>query len=421
MAGKEARAGANTFGPRIMSLADHLAKWSEQPDALTVTYFSEAHKKVAAELGRLLRAAGMEVRTDAIGNVIGRFAATKPDAKTLLLGSHYDTVRNGGKYDGRLGILVPLALIEHLNRTKQKLPFNIELCCFAEEEGVRFPIGYLGSQTIAGKFDPKNLDATDDNGIPLRKVLEEAGVDVKAIASLARKKDDLIGYVELHIEQGPSLLNADVPVAVVTGIAGAVRHRVVVEGEAGHAGTVAMQFRHDAGAAAAEMILAIEKRCQGTPSLVGTAGQLLVPNGAMNVIPGRCEFSTDIRASTNEVRDAAAKDILASFDEIAERRGVKVKAEEVLRMSAIPLSPYFQERLKAAAERLGVAPLMLPSGAGHDAAMMSGLTQSAMMFVRCGNGGVSHSPLEIITGEDADFAARVLFEFLMNLAEEHNA
>jgi N-carbamoyl-L-amino-acid hydrolase len=421
MAGTETRAAANTFGPRIMSLADRLAQWSEQPDALTVTYFSEAHKKVAAELGQLLRGAGMEVGTDAIGNVIGRYEAATPNAKTLLLGSHYDTVRDGGKYDGRLGILVPLVLIEHLSRTRQRLPFNIELLCFSEEEGVRFPIGYLGSQAIAGKFDPKNLDATDDDGIPLRKVLEAAGIDVRSIASLARKKDDLIGYVEVHIEQGPSLLSANVPVAVVTGIAGAVRHRVTIEGEAGHAGTVAMQFRHDAGAAAAEMILALEKRCAGTPSLVGTVGQLHVPNGAMNVIPGRCEFSTDIRASTNEVRDAAVMDVLSSFNQIARQRGVKVEAREVLRMSAIPLSPYLQERLKSAAERLGVNPLMLPSGAGHDAAMMSGLTQSAMMFVRCGNGGVSHSPLEIITEEDADFVARVLFDFLLNLAEEYNA
>ncbi|MBK8007429.1 MAG: allantoate amidohydrolase [Rhizobiales bacterium] len=421
MAGIEAQAGANRFGPRIMSLAEHLAQWSEQPDALTVTYFSEAHRKVAAELDVLLRAAGMEVRTDPIGNVVGRYKAAQPNAKTLLLGSHYDTVRNGGKYDGRLGILVPLVLIEHLNRTRQRLPFNIELLCFSEEEGVRFPIGYLGSQAIAGKFDRKNLDATDDDGIPLRKALEEAGVDVGSLASLARKQDDLLGYVELHIEQGPSLLNADVPVAIVTGIAGAVRHRVTVEGEAGHAGTVAMQFRRDAGAAAAEMILALEKRCQEIPSLVGTVGQLLVPNGAMNVIPGRCEFSSDIRASTNGVRDAAMMDVLSSFNQIARHRGVKVSAEEVLRMSAIPLSPYFQERLKAAAERLGVSPLLLPSGAGHDAAMMSSLTPSAMMFVRCGNGGVSHSPLEIVAEEDADFAARVLLDFLLNLAEEHNA
>lgn len=421
MAASRTQAGANNFGPRIMALADYLAQWSEQPDALTVTYFSEAHRKVAAELGTLLQAAGMEVRTDPLGNVVGRYAAARPDAKTLLLGSHYDTVRNGGKYDGRLGILVPLALIEHLNRTQQRLPFNIELLCFSEEEGVRFPIGYLGSQVIAGKFNPKNLDATDDDGIPLRKVLADAGVDVHSIASLARAPGDLIGYVELHIEQGPSLLNANVPVAVVTGIAGAVRHRVTVQGEAGHAGTVAMQFRHDAGAAAAEMILEIEKRCAGTPSLVGTVGQLSVPNGAMNVIPGRCEFSTDIRASTNEVRDAAVMDVLIAFNEVARRRGVKVEAEEVLRMSAIPLSPYFQERLAAAAERLGVSPLLLPSGAGHDAAMMSSLTESAMLFVRCGNGGVSHSPLEIVSEEDADFAARVLFDFLIHLAEEHNA
>ncbi|MGE0605406.1 MAG: hydantoinase/carbamoylase family amidase, partial [Xanthobacteraceae bacterium] len=277
--------GANNFGPRIMQLADHLAQWSEQEGALTVTYFSQAHKRVAAELDALLRAAGMEVRADPLGNVIGRYASATPGAKTLLLGSHYDTVRDGGKYDGRLGILVPLALIEHLHRSGQQLPFNIELLCFSEEEGVRFPIGYLGSQAIAGKFDPQNLDKTDDNGIPLRKVLEEAAVDVNSLGILARDAADLIGYVEIHIEQGPSLLNANVPLAVVTGIAGDVRHRIAVTGEAGHAGTVAMQFRHDAGVAAAEMILALEKRCTGHASLVGTVGQLIVPNGALNVIP----------------------------------------------------------------------------------------------------------------------------------------
>jgi N-carbamoyl-L-amino-acid hydrolase len=413
--------GANNFGPRIMRLADHLAQWSEQEGALTVTFFSEAHKKVAAELDSLLREAGMEVRTDPLGNVIGRYVSDRPDAKTLLLGSHYDTVRDGGKYDGRLGILVPLALIEYLHRSQQRLPFNIELLCFAEEEGVRFPIGYLGSQAIAGKFDPKNLAKTDDNGIPLRSVLEEAGVDVNALGILARDASDLIGYVELHIEQGPSLLNANVPVAVVTGIAGAVRHRVAVTGEAGHAGTVAMEVRHDAGAAAAAMVLAVEKRCAGTPSLVGTVGQLNVPNGAMNVIPGRCEFSLDIRAATNEIRDAAVMDVLVAFNETARARGVKVEAEEVLRMAAIPLSDYLQERLTASARRLGVEPLRLPSGAGHDAAMMASLCQSAMMFVRCGNGGVSHSPLETVTEADADFAARVLFDFLINLADEYHA
>lgn len=413
--------GANNFGPRIMQLADHLAQWSEQEGALTVTYFSQAHKRVAAELDALLRAAGMEVRADPLGNVIGRYASATPGAKTLLLGSHYDTVRDGGKYDGRLGILVPLALIEHLHRSGQQLPFNIELLCFSEEEGVRFPIGYLGSQAIAGKFDPQNLDKTDDNGIPLRKVLEEAAVDVNSLGILARDAADLIGYVEIHIEQGPSLLNANVPLAVVTGIAGDVRHRIAVTGEAGHAGTVAMQFRHDAGVAAAEMILALEKRCNGHASLVGTVGQLIVPNGAMNVIPGRCEFSTDIRAATNEMRDAAVMDVLVAFNEISRTRGVKVEATEVLRMPAIPLSPFLQERLAASAKRLGVEPLLLPSGAGHDAAMMASLCESAMMFVRCGNGGVSHSPREIITEDDADFAARVLFDFLVSMADEYDA
>lgn len=412
---------ANTFGPRIMALADELARFSEQPDALTVTYFSEAHRKVASTLGDWLRSAGMDVRSDAIGNIVGRYAAATGNAKTILLGSHYDTVRNGGKYDGRLGILVPLVLIEHLNRTGQKLPFNIELLCFSEEEGVRFPIGYLGSQAFAGKFDPKNLDVVDDDGVPLRQVLQEAGADTTKLDALAREASDLIGYVELHIEQGPALLHANVPVAIVTGIAGDVRHRVTVTGEAGHAGTVPMPLRHDAAAAAAEMILAVEQRCNGAPGLVGTAGQLLVPNGAMNVIPGRCEFSTDIRASSDEVRDAAVKNVLAAFGEIAKKRGVRVEADEVLRMPAVPLSPSLQERLGAAAVRLGVAPLRLASGAGHDAAMMAPLTESAMMFVRCGNGGASHSPLEIITEEDADFAARVLLDFLFKLGEEYAA
>jgi N-carbamoyl-L-amino-acid hydrolase len=417
----KAATGANNFGPRIMALAEHLARWSEQPDALTVTYFSEAHKKVAADLGGLLRAAGMEVRTDPVGNVIGTYAAARPGAKTLLIGSHYDTVRDGGKYDGRLGIITPLALIEHLNRTKQKLPFNIELCCFAEEEAVRFPIAYLGSSTIAGKLTPKLLESRDDNNVMLRDVLMEAGVDVKSIGSLARKADDLIGYVELHIEQGPTLLDANLPIGIVTAIAAAVRYRVSVEGKAGHAGTVPMQFRRDAAAAAAEIVLAVERCCSGAPSLVGTVGQLNVPNGAMNIIPGRCDLTLDIRAGTDALRDEGIAKVMAEIKRIAAERKVNIGVEEALRMAAIPMSKFFQDRLAAAAERLGVKPIMLPSGAGHDAAMMAGLTQSAMIFLRCGNGGVSHSPLEIITEEDADFAARVLFDFLMNLAEEYDA
>ena len=415
------REGANNFGPRIMALADHLARWSEQPDALTVTYFSDPHKKVAADLGGLLRAAGMETRTDPIGNVIGTYKAGKPGAKTLLIGSHYDTVRDGGKYDGRLGIITPLALIEHLHRSKQKLPFNIELCCFAEEEAVRFPVAYLGSSAIAGKLTAKTLESRDDNNVMLRDVLMEAGVDVKSLGALVRKSDDLIGYVELHIEQGPTLLDANIPIGIVTAIAAAVRYRLSVEGKAGHAGTVPMQFRRDAAAAAAEIVLAVERCCSGAPSLVGTVGQLNVPNGAMNIIPGRCDLTLDIRAGTDELRDEGVAKVMAEIKRIAAARKVNVSIEEALRMAAIPMSKFLQERLANASERLGVKPIMLPSGAGHDAAMMSSLTESAMIFLRCGNGGVSHSPLEIITEEDADFAARVLFDFLMNLAEEYDA
>jgi N-carbamoyl-L-amino-acid hydrolase len=413
------RAAANSFGPRVMALADHLAQWSEQDGALTVTYFSEAHRRVAAELGGLLAAAGMRVRTDPLGNVIGRYEAAPAGAKTLLLGSHYDTVRDGGRYDGRLGILVPLAVIEHLHRTGQRLPFALELCCFAEEEAVRFPLPYLGSSAIAGRLDAKALAMRDDGGVVLGELLREAGVDTGNLGALARDAADLIGYVELHIEQGPALLEAGLPVGIVTGIAGAVRHRLTVEGRAGHAGTVPMELRRDAAAAAAEIVLAVERSCAGVPGLVGTVGQLNVPNGAMNVIPGRCELTTDIRAATDSIRDQALARVMTEAGRISTRRGVALRWEEALRMPAIPLSPGLQSQLARASERLGATPLMLPSGAGHDAAMMASLTEAAMLFVRCGNGGVSHSPLEIVTEEDADFAARLLLDFLLNLEQDH--
>jgi allantoate deiminase/N-carbamoyl-L-amino-acid hydrolase len=411
----ETDASANaSFGARIMALADRLAAFSETPEGLTCTYLSPAHRAVARELATLMADAGMAVETDAVGNVVGRYRSDATGTKTLILGSHYDTVRDAGKYDGRLGILTPLVVVGELARNKRRLPFHLELIAFAEEEGVRFSTSYIGSSAVAGRFDPALLARTDAAGTTLGDALRAAGFDPGAIPALARQPRDLLGYLEIHIEQGPALLNEDLPVGIVTAIAGNVRYAVTIEGEAGHAGTVPMALRHDAAAAAAEIVLHVERRCSA-PGLVGTVGRLSVPDGAINVIPGRCEMSLDIRSGDDATRDAAVADILAEIDRVARRRGVTVATKELMRAPAVPCSPRLQEMLAAAIGRAGLPVRHLASGAGHDAVMFGGLTDAAMLFVRCGNGGVSHSPRETVTAGDADIAARILLDVLLNL------
>ncbi len=402
------------FGNRVLALADRLAVFSDDADGLTCTYLSSAHRRVARTLAEWMQAAGLTVEIDAVGNVVGRLRATRPGAKTLILGSHYDTVRNAGKYDGRLGILTPLVAIEHLTNSGTSLPYNLELIGFSEEEGVRFATPYIGSTAVAGCFDPGWLTRRDDGGVTLDEALRAAGHDPAAIPSLARQGDDLIGFLEVHIEQGPALLHDDLPVGIVTAIAGAVRFLITVQGEAGHAGTVPMALRHDAVTAAAEVLLFVEQRCRGVAGLVGTVGQLSVPNGAVNVIPGQCEFSLDVRASEDAVREAAVADILREINEIARRRGVQIAVRKLLGGDNVPCAPRFQTLLAEACTRLGVPVRSLASGAGHDVAMFGGLCDIGMLFVRCGNGGVSHSPDETVTAEDADLATRVLLDVLTN-------
>ena len=402
------------FGARILNLARKLAQWSERPDSLMCTYLSPAHKAVAAQLCDWFRAAGLEAGIDAIGNVVGRYASATAAAKALIVGSHYDTVANAGRFDGRLGILTGLVVAEHLHRIGRRLPFHLDLVGFAEEEGVRFSAPYLGSAAIAGRFDEAMLGRTDAAGVNLAEVLRGEGVDLAAIRALARP-ETLRGYLEVHIEQGPVLLQRDLPVGVVTSIAGSARFRVTIRGEAGHAGTVPMALRHDAAAAAAEIVLAVERCCSGRPTVVGTVGQIAVPSGAINVIPGRCEISIDLRAGDDAARDAAIAEVHAAIDQIAARRGVTAETIEIGRHAAVPCAPEMQSALAQAIARAGVVPIHLASGAGHDAASFAGLTDIGMLFVRCGNGGISHSPLETVTPEDADLAARVLLDVLVNL------
>jgi hydantoinase/carbamoylase family amidase len=411
---------AGSLGTRIMALADRLAEYSESRRGLTCTYLSPAHRAVAMHLRDWMQAAGMAVAIDPVANVVGRYAAADPDAKTLIVGSHYDTVRDAGKYDGRLGILAALVVVEHLERAGVRLPYHLELIAFSEEEGVRFSKPFIGSSAVAGRFDPAMLDLRDAAGFALSELMQESGLEPGAIGAAARDPADLLGYLEVHIEQGPVLLQADLPLGIVTAINGGVRQVITVTGTAGHAGTVPMAMRHDAAAAAAEIVLAVERRCAQSPGLVGTVGQLAVPNGAINVIPGCCELSIDIRAGDDATRDAAVDDIHAEIERVAGRRGVEIVARETLRTPAASCAPHLQAVLAEAVARAGAPTHYLASGAGHDALMFGGVTDIGMLFVRCGNGGISHNPLETVAAEDADIAARALLEAMLILGESGN-
>jgi hydantoinase/carbamoylase family amidase len=406
-----------SFGQRIMELADRLAQWSESPDGLTCTYLSPAHRSVAAEIAELMRRAGLLTKIDAVANVIGRYPARGQAPRALILASHYDTVRNAGKYDGRLGVLTAILVAERLNRLGRKLPFHLDVIAFSEEEGVRFSSSFLSSRAVAGRFDSKLLERRDAGGVSLAAAMREAGLDPGDISALARRREELVGYLEVHIEQGPVLLEEGLPVGIVSAIAGSVRTMITVTGTAGHAGTVPMGRRHDAAAAAAELVLYVEHRCAQAPTLVGTVGQLAVPDGAINIIPGRCQLTLDVRAGDDVTRDAAMSDIMAEIGRIAARRGVSFDCKEVQRTGAVRCSPRLQSVLAGAVARAGVTPRHLPSGAGHDAMIFDGVTDTAMLFVRCGNGGVSHSPREIITTDDADIAARIVLDAVLRLAE----
>ena len=412
------------FGTEILLRAEQLAGHSDDPSALTVAYLTRAHQTAGAEIAGWMIAAGMQVRIDAVGNVIGRYEAADADAPVLLAGSHFDTVRHGGKFDGRLGILAPISVVKHLNERSERLPFHFDVVAFAEEEGLRFRTSFLASSALIGQFDLARLDLPDADGITMRQAMQAAGLPAtdEAIAACAVDPRRLLGYIEVHIEQGPVLLDRDLPLGVVTSIAGNVRRRVIVSGMASHAGTTPMSMRRDALAAAAEMILAVERRCRrpadAARALVGTVGMANVPQGAANVVPGRCEFSLDIRAADDATRDAAVADIEGELARIAAQRGVQLALSETMRVPCAACSPPLMQRLAASIESVGLPVFRLPSGAGHDAMMLARITDVCMLFVRCGNGGISHNPLETMTAADADLAARVLLDFLRRTATE---
>jgi len=408
---------APELGNQVLDRAEIIGAWSDEPHQLTCAYMTTAHRKTAAQLATWMREAGMEVEIDAVGNVVGRYLSEQPGAKTLMTGSHYDTVRNGGKYDGRAGILLAIAVVDVLHRSGERLPFHLEIVAFSEEEGVRFKSTFLGSNAVAGRFDMRLLEREDAEGITMRTALQEAGHDVDAIPMIARDPATLLGFVELHIEQGPILLERGLPVGIVNAIAGSCRYLIELTGMASHAGTTPMHLRKDAAAAAAEIVLYVEKRCAQVPTLVGTVGQLQVPNGSVNVVPGSCRLSLDVRAADDITRDAAIDDILKEIDAICARRGIEARKELLMCAAAVPCAPRLMEQLANASRRVGVSPFELSSGAGHDAMALASMTNVAMLFIRCGNGGISHNPLETMTADDAELAAQVFLHFLRSFAE----
>ena len=404
-----------SIGATVMDWCETLGAISDSDNDLTCAYMTPAHQRTATTIAGWMRDAGMAVHIDAVGNVVGRYAAAQPGAKTLITGSHYDTVRNGGKYDGRLGILLPIALVGRLHERGERLPYALEVIAFAEEEGVRYRSTFLGSSAVAGGFDPALLDARDADGIVMRDALAAAGHDPSAIPAIVRDPATVLGFVEVHIEQGPVLLECGLPLGVVSAIAGSSRYLVELKGVASHAGTTPMGMRRDAAAAAAEIVLLVESRCNGPASLVGTVGQLEVPAGSVNVVPGACRLSLDIRAADDAIRLAAVDDILAGISAICARRGIQEKLWKLLEIDAVPCAPPLMEQLGAALERAGLPRFDLPSGAGHDAMCMAQLTRVAMLFVRCGNGGISHNPLETMTADDAEIAGQVLLDLFHTL------
>lgn len=409
----------------LEQLSIHTDPGYAEKGELTVTYLTDAHRACARQISHWMRDCGFDdVGIDAVGNVVGRYHAApldndKAPAKTLLTGSHYDTVRNGGKYDGRLGIFVPMACVRELKRQGKRLPFHLEVIGFSEEEGQRYTATFLGSGALIGQFDLRWLDQQDTDGITMRQAMQHAGLSIDDIAKLKRQPDDYLGFVEVHIEQGPVLNELNIPLGIVTSINGSVRYSGEVIGTACHAGTTPMNRRSDAAAAVAQMLLYAEQRAMQDGDSVATVGQLVVPHGSTNVVPGRCQFTLDMRAPSNAQRDAMVGDILAAFKEMCDRRQVRYTLEETMRAAAAPSAAAWQQRWEQALDSLGVPLHRMPSGAGHDAMKLHEVMPQAMLFVRGENAGISHNPLESTTSDDMQLAVEALTQLLHHLSAEY--
>ena len=399
---------------RVMERCELLGNVSEEAGGLTRPYGSRAMREANEIVSGWMRGAGMTVGRDGIGNLIGLYQGTGD--KTLVLGSHLDTVRDAGKYDGVLGVMVAIACVQRLHDRGERLPFSIEVAAFADEEGLRFGTTYLGSSVYAGAFDEERLDLEDRDGVTLREAVRAFGGDPDALEQEGRGNGGLIGYCEVHIEQGPVLEEHDLPVGIVTAINGQSRVGLVFGGEAGHAGTVPMEGRQDALCAAAEFVLEVERAARAEPGSVATVGEIATLPGAANVIPGRTELSLDVRHPDDEVRERLRDDLKARAEEIAASRGCDCEWRLRQETPAVPADHDLSALLARAVEDSGMAVHRLPSGAGHDAAQVAALAPVTMLFVRCKE-GISHNPAESVAQEDVGVAVAVMGRFLERVKE----
>jgi len=401
-----------SLGEEIVGRVNELAAISEDGDKLTRTFLTKELRKASDVILGWMRDAGMSAHLDAIGNVCGRYDGEQPEAPCLMLGSHYDTVRDAGKWDGPLGVITAIACVANLNRRGKRLPFAIEVVGFADEEGVRFASTLLGSRALAGTFDESVLNTRDRDGVSMRDALIEFGLDPDHIGAAARARRELLAYLELHIEQGPVLEARNLPVGVVTAIAGATRLAARLTGMAGHAGTVPMALRRDALTGAAECIGAIEQFCRTDEGgLVGTVGYIQARPGATNVIPGEVSFTIDMRAPTDMHRKRAVADVVRQIEAIAKRRQLALQLDVTHENRTAPCAPWLKDQIAQAIAAEGFSTFELPSGAGHDGMAMIDIADVGMIFVRC-RGGISHHPDEHVELVDVDAGARVLLRVI---------
>ena len=386
-----------SLSKQVMHRCAELGRLTDEPGKITRTFASPAMRRANTLVGTWMREAGLTVRQDAAFNLLGRWNSGRRGAKTFLLGSHLDTVRDAGKYDGPLGVLTAVAAVQALRARGVKLPFHLEIAGFSDEEGVRYQTAYLGSRAFTGTLTAADL----------------ARIREKNIVNARRDRKEFLGYAEVHIEQGPVLEQHDLPVGVVTAIAGQSRLRVEFQGVAGHAGTVPMHLRHDALAGAAELILAVEALAKKS-KLVATVGKMEAAPGASNVIPGHTTLTLDVRAQNDSRRRAAVNALRIQAKTIAGRRGLKLIWTPVQQAAAVPCDQRLTQLMSKCVAQRGFGVLKLPSGAGHDAVALAAICPVAMLFVRC-QGGISHHPAESVKLADVRVAVDVLADFLVQL------
>ena len=401
----------------VIERCDVLGGCSEEPDRLTRPFASDALRRAHEHVTAWMHEAGMSVRRDNIGNLRGRYEGGPGSTSTLLIGSHLDSVRGAGKYDGPLGVTVGLAAVQRLHDSGSRLPFATEVVAFADEEGLRYGTPYLGSKALAGAFDAADLGRTDANGVTMAEAIRTFGGDPNQLADDRWDGGDLLGYVEVHIEQGPVLEAKGLPAGVVSAIAGQSRYHLTFVGEAAHAGTTPMDHRKDALVAASTFVQSVEAYAASQDGLVATVGQLTVQPGAANVVPGEVTLSLDVRHADDADRRLATELLIDVAAQIGKHRSIAVTTRPVSDNPTVSCSTRTTTLLAQAVQDVGHPPVQLASGAGHDAVVMAGLTQVAMLFVRC-EGGISHNPAESVTEDDVAVAIDVLSKFLELLAAE---